>query len=469
MVFLADLAQHPYMVQNFLAQNYAPQYQSAQVQGVPAGANGWHYRVSLPEAQGGASFMLSFPQPYPTMPTTDGRMRLNTETMKVLEAAGLPVAKLQATQVGGLFSEFPATLVIQGDTIQVPEAAKGRKATLETWMPGNAGVINNTTLDQAIGAGTLLAKVHVALAGANLPLSEADNILAPLRVRESLLRDMGFTDQDYERLRVPAMLLRSTPLLSEEELWQPASATPDAHAESLTMQWIQIAADLIGLEPLLELVVDPGEALFRIDPRYHEVVTHASAGLKEMAARHLLRLDDGINAKPSAEIVARFAAQIEAGLFKEILHFLAMTEEKAEALTSARQVPLHSDPNPNNFLFTDPGTVSALVDWNTVGLGNPAYEIVMASATWSFNTNFEYQPTTTEALIKAYHQGNPLSADEQALLKDKSTLMVGVLRYLRNDVNAIVTAGAMSTEAFATNVRDPMEYMMKLRALEKAN
>ncbi|HEX2942119.1 MAG TPA: homoserine kinase [Rhodopila sp.] len=117
---------------------------------------------------------------------------------------------------------------------------------------------------------------------------------------------------------------------------------------------------------------------------------------------------------------------------------------------------IHADLFPDNVFFLG-DTLSGLIDFYFAATDLLAYDIAVCLNAWCFEPDFSFNITKSRALLRAYMQARPLSAEEQAALP---VLCQGAaIRFLLTRLYDWLNtpAGALVTR------KDPLEYLRRLR------
>ncbi len=134
----------------------------------------------------------------------------------------------------------------------------------------------------------------------------------------------------------------------------------------------------------------------------------------------------------------------------------ALTEILAAWPAALPEGHIHADLFPDNVFFLDE-RLSGLIDFYFAATDFLAYDVAICLNAWCFETDFSFNVTKGQAMLRGYETIRPLSVEERAALPVlcRGAAMRFLLTRLYDWVNT--PDGAMVTR------KDPMEYLRRLR------
>ena len=211
-----------------------------------------------------------------------------------------------------------------------------------------------------------------------------------------------------------------------------------------------IVTFLSGLSPRRPDVQQCGEvgaALARLHLAGSDYLLHRANALSVQGWKALVK-----TCEPRANSVAM-------GLAQTIIAEVRLLEERWPA--GLPEGVIHADLFPDNVFFMD-GRLSGIFDFYFACNDALAYDIAVALNAWCFEADGAFNITKGRALLSSYRAVRPLSAAEVTALPVLARgaalrfLLTRLHDWLNRDLHALVT------------VKDPLEYLSKLRFHQKA-
>lgn len=206
---------------------------------------------------------------------------------------------------------------------------------------------------------------------------------------------------------------------------------------------------LAHLPRTTDLASSIGRALGHLDA--------ALAGFHHAAASHHL-LWDIQNTPDLAPLTDALPVDLRARITAFLAHFHTTT---APALAQLPRQVIHGDFNPHNLLAdpADPATLTGILDFGDMTLSHRICDLAVAA---SYLIEPVDPPSLLLSLTRAYHQANPLTAQEIALLPDLiaarlvTTLTISAWRAARYPENAAyILRNAPTSRAGLDALTDP--------------